>query len=386
MVEQLSECKMKSQQLNEKQSNLIADIQNLTPRSEQATEDWNQVHQKATQSGLLSRLQKIERLEWDRETLLETITSSRIRLEKAVESEPESELFQTLSGAPRHGLSSLFDVVILSQQLLSERMDKTISNSDDPRQALEQLEDHLIRLEERLKDSESRFLAESEFMGQNIQRKINQQRKQIYQLNSALSHVHFGTIRAIRIEVEEIDSFRKVLDSLQSQYYGDLFKQPDMTVEEALAEIFKRETGGTITGDKLLDYREYIKLNILIQRAGQTQFEPANPTNLSTGEAIGTGLAVLTMVLHSWEAQNKEGNGHAANRLLFLDEAARLDARALATLEELCANQSLQLLVGAPDNVLPKNGVTYRMVRLMEPYEHVIFSGVRGKVPQKVAS
>ena len=89
------------------------------------------------------------------------------------------------------------------------------------------------------------------------------------------------------------------------------------------------------------------------------------------------------MVLHSWEVttHKRVGHGHSANRLLFLDEAARLDARALTTLEELCANQSLQLLVGAPDNVLPKNGVTYRMVRLMEPYEHVIFSAVRGKMP-----
>lgn len=89
------------------------------------------------------------------------------------------------------------------------------------------------------------------------------------------------------------------------------------------------------------------------------------------------------MVLHSWEVatQRNHQKGHCANRLLFLDEAARLDARALATLEELCKNQSLQLLIGAPDNVQPKNGVTYRMVRLMEPREHVIFSAVRGKLP-----
>ncbi|GFR87107.1 chromosome partition protein MukB [Elysia marginata] len=99
----------------------------------------------------------------------------------------------------------------------------------------------------------------------------------------------------------------------------------------------------------LLDYREYIKLQVLVQRANHKQFEPASPTNLSTGEAIGTGLAVLTMVLHSWEVttHKRVGHGHSANRLLFLDEAARLDARALATLEELCANQSLQLLESA---------------------------------------
>lgn len=267
-------------------------------------------------------------------------------------------------------------------------MDKTLYQSDDPRQNLERLEQHLTRLETLLKDAEQRFLAESDSLGQNIQRKINKERKQIHQLNAALSSVHFGTIRAIKIELEVIDSFQKILDALQQEFYADLFRKPDITVEAALEYLFKKETGGTIVGDKLLDYREYIRLNILIQRAGSSQYEPANPTNLSTGEAIGTGLAILTMVLHSWEVatNNRDGKGHAASRLLFLDEAARLDARALATLEELCEHQSLQLLVGAPDNVLPKNGITYRMVRLMEPYEHVIFSGVKGRLPQGVES
>ncbi|MGI9280968.1 MAG: chromosome partition protein MukB [Endozoicomonas sp.] len=365
--------------LQDQLQKLHAEIESISPRSETARHHWETIQEKASESGLLTRLQSQQRLHESNEQLKDNISSARARLEQALKPEPENSLLQSLLEANLSDLPKLFEGVLSAQQLLAERMDKTISNSDDPRQALEQLEEHLVRLEERLKDAEERFLAESEYMGQNIQRSINRQRKQIFQLNSALSSVHFGTIRSIKIEVQEIESFRKVLDALQSQFYGDLFKQPEMTVEEALAEIFKRETGGTITGEKLLDYREYIKLNILIQRAGTGQFEVANPTNLSTGEAIGTGLAVLTMVLHSWESQNREGNGHAANRLLFLDEAARLDARALQTLEELCANQSLQLLVGAPDNVLPKNGVTYRMVRLMEPYEHVIFSGVRSK-------
>ncbi|WP_062270504.1 chromosome partition protein MukB [Endozoicomonas arenosclerae] len=372
--------------LKDQLQKLQTEVEAITPKSEIAKQHWETIQEQAGQSGLLSRLQSQYVLEESNEQLKENISTARARLEQALKPEPENTLLKQLSETSLSDLPGLFEGFLCAQQLLSERMDKTISNSDDPRQALEQLEEHLIRLEERLKDAESRFLAESEYMGQNIQRSINRQRKQIFQLNSALSSVHFGTIRSIKIEVQEIDSFRKVLDALQSQFYGDLFKQPEMTVEDALAEIFKRETGGTITGEKLLDYREYIKLNILIQRAGNSQFEAANPTNLSTGEAIGTGLAVLTMVLHSWESQNREGNGHAANRLLFLDEAARLDARALQTLEELCANQSLQLLVGAPDNVLPKNGVTYRMVRLMEPYEHVIFSGVRSKAVALEAS
>ncbi|WP_257295218.1 chromosome partition protein MukB [Endozoicomonas sp. YOMI1] len=368
-------------------SNTIADIHQLDPKVQQATRNHELIVEQAALSGQQQRLHIHLLLHQDDEILRNGMASARIALAKVLETE-QSDLFQQVGKSSSADLPGLFQCFIDAQHHLAQRMDKTLYQSDDPRQNLERLEQHLTRLETLLKDAEQRFLAESDSLGQNIQRKINKERKQIHQLNTALSSVHFGTIRAIKIELEVIDSFQKILDALQQEFYADLFHKPDITVEAALEYLFKKETGGTIVGDKLLDYREYIRLNILIQRAGSSQYEPANPTNLSTGEAIGTGLAILTMVLHSWEVatNNRDGKGHAASRLLFLDEAARLDARALATLEELCDHQSLQLLVGAPDNVLPKNGITYRMVRLMEPYEHVIFSGVKGRLPQGAES
>ncbi len=382
-IDSLAETRSTLKQLELQHQDAVTQIARLKPAAETATTCWQTVSTTAESSGLAARLHREGLLATDSEQLKSGIADARASLVQALAVEPDNRLRQALETAALHDLTQLFQCVVETQHFLAERMDQTLVNADDPRLALEQLEHQLTRLEARLKDAESRFVAESDRLGQHIERKINGERKQIHQLNSALSSVHFGTIRAIKVELEVIDNFRKVLEALKQRFYPDLFNQPDMKIEDALAEIFKKETGGSIVGEKLLDYREYIKLQVLVQRANHKQFEPANPTNLSTGEAIGTGLAVLTMVLHSWEVttQNRIGNGHAANRLLFLDEAARLDARALATLEELCANQSLQLLVGAPDNVLPKNGVTYRMVRLMEPYEHVIFSAVRGKMP-----
>ncbi|WP_422450605.1 chromosome partition protein MukB [Endozoicomonas sp. ALB091] len=381
--------------VEERLSDTIADIHQLEPKAQHATTSHERIVQQAEQSGLRHRLHIHHLLNQDSDALRDGLATARVALAKALENEQKNEqkngqdsLYQQIEKGSSTDLPALFQCFIDSQTYLAQRMDKTLYQSDDPRQNLELLEERLTRLETLLKDAEKRFLAESDSLGQNIQRKINKERKQIHQLNAALSSVHFGTIRAIKIELEVIDSFQKILDALQQEFYADLFRKPDITVEAALEYLFKKETGGTIVGDKLLDYREYIRLNILIQRAGSSQYEPANPTNLSTGEAIGTGLAILTMVLHSWEvaSNNRDGKGHAASRLLFLDEAARLDARALATLEELCDHQSLQLLVGAPDNVLPKNGITYRMVRLMEPYEHVIFSGVKGRLPQGAES
>ncbi len=370
-------------QTEELLNNTIADIHNLQPRVEQACDNYSAIITMVEQSGQQNRLHTHHLRDKEDDILRNGLAAAKASLTKALETE-QSSLYQRLLDSNNSDLPTLFQCFVDSQRYLAQRMDKTLYQSDDPRQNLEKLEEHLTRLETLLKDAEKRFLAESDSLGQNIQRKINKERKQIHQLNAALSSVHFGTVRSIKIELEVIDSFQKILDALQQEFYADLFQKPEMTVESALEYLFKKETGGTIVGDKLLDYREYIRLKILIKRAGSQHYEPANPTNLSTGEAIGTGLAILTMVLHSWEVttENRYGKGHAASRLLFLDEAARLDARALATLEELCGHQSLQLLVGAPDNVLPKNGVTWRMVRLMEPYEHVIFSGVKGRLPQ----
>ena len=365
-------------------SNTIAEIYKLEPAALFALENLTCIRTRAAEANILERLHTDYLRTVESEQLRTGLADARAHLEQALEADNDSELFHTIANTSLSDLPALFDGFLSAQQYLAERMDKTLVQADDPRLALEQLEDQLTKLEHLLQDAEKRFLAESDHLGRNIQRRINMERKQVHQLNRALSEVYFGTIRSIKIELQVNETYQKVLDALQSRFYADLFSQPEMSVEEALEQLFKKETGGSIAGEKLLDYREYINLRVLIQRAGSQHFEPANPTSLSTGEAIGTGLAVLTVVLHSWElaTEKRHGNGHAASRLLFLDEAARLDVRALATLEELCGNQSLQLLVGAPDNVLPKNGVTYRMVRLMEPYEHVIFSAVRGRLPQ----
>ncbi len=67
-------------------------------------------------------------------------------------------------------------------------------------------------------------------------------------------------------------------------------------------------------------------------------------------------------------------------RLLFLDEAARLDARSIATLFELCERLEMQLIIAAPEKYQPgKKGTTYKLVRkVFNNHEHVHVVGLRG--------
>mgnify|MGYP001103394694 FL=1 len=70
-------------------------------------------------------------------------------------------------------------------------------------------------------------------------------------------------------------------------------------------------------------------------------------------------------------------------RLLFLDEAARLDARSIATLFELCERLDMQLIIAAPENISPEKGTTYKLVRkVFQNSEHVHVVGLRGFAPQ----
>ena len=79
------------------------------------------------------------------------------------------------------------------------------------------------------------------------------------------------------------------------------------------------------------------------------------------------------------ESRRLRGKDIAPCRLLFLDEAARLDGKSIATLFELCERQDMQLLIAAPENISPEKGTTYKLIRKVQgKHEHVHVVGLRG--------
>ena len=108
-------------------------------------------------------------------------------------------------------------------------------------------------------------------------------------------------------------------------------------------------------GEELLDYRNYLEMEVEVNR-GSDGWLRAESGALSTGEAIGPGMSKLVMVVQSWEDESMRLRGKDISpcRLLFLDEAARLDARSIATLFELCDRLEMQLIIAAPENISPE--------------------------------
>lgn len=201
-------------------------------------------------------------------------------------------------------------------------------------------------------------------------------------------------MNSVRLNVNVRETHAMLLDVLSEQHeqHQDLFNSNRLTFSEALAKLYQRlnpqidmgqRTPQTI-GEELLDYRNYLEMEVEVNR-GSDGWLRAESGALSTGEAIGTGMSILVMVVQSWEDESRRLRGKDISpcRLLFLDEAARLDARSIATLFELCERLQMQLIIAAPENISPEKGTTYKLVRkVFQNTEHVHVVGLRGFAPQ----
>ncbi|MGL5598542.1 MAG: chromosome partition protein MukB, partial [Aeromonas sp.] len=273
---------------------------------------------------------------------------------------------------------------------LKDRIRNDIIRSDDPVEAIEEMEIELARLTDELKQRETNLSLSSHEVAAKITNIIRREQNRIRVLNQGLQNIAFGLVRGVRLNVNIREAHTRLLTALadQSAMHNDLFADKELSFSEAMAKLFQRvnpqvEQGDRsyqVMGDVLLDYRNYLELEIEVQR-GSDGWLRAESGALSTGEAIGTGQAILLMVLISWEEESRRlrGKDIAPCRLLFLDEAARLDGKSIATLFELCERQDMQLLIAAPENISPEKGTTYKLIRKVQgKHEHVHVVGLRG--------
>ncbi|WP_104398863.1 chromosome partition protein MukB [Vibrio penaeicida] len=275
-------------------------------------------------------------------------------------------------------------------QHLRERIRQDIIRTDDPVEAIEEMEVELARLTEELTQRENRLAISSESVAAIIKKTIQREQNRIRMLNQGLSNIYFGQVKGVRLNVNIRESHEILLNGLatQQEQHKDLFESTRFTFSEAMAKLFQRvnphidmgQRSPQVLGEELLDYRNYLELSVEVNR-GSDGWLQAESGALSTGEAIGTGQSILLMVVQSWEEESRRlrSKDIVPCRLLFLDEAARLDAKSISTLFELCDRLGMQLLIAAPENISPEKGTTYKLVRkVFKDHEHVHVVGLRG--------
>lgn len=334
----------------------------------------------------------LERLEQEAEpspdgsagSLLEARTQREVLIERLSASRHGAELAAELKAlfAKEATAETYLEAWLSVRSWLSRRIPAQIAQGADPLEGLERLRDHLAALERRLARQENDLRGASEDIARGVEAQLRRARNQVRRLQQSLVGLSFGNIQGIRVQMKRIERMDQILKALQKGAAQEFLFQRNLPIEEALNEVFRRYGGGKSGGARLLDYREYIELEVEIQRRGSETWEPANATRLSTGEAIGVGAALMMVILTEWERDANLFRGrraHGSLRFLFLDEANRLSHDNLGTLFDLCKTLDLQLLIAAPEVARAEGNTTYRLVRTVTPdgREEVIVSGRR---------
>ena len=258
------------------------------------------------------------------------------------------------------------DAWLVTRTWLRRCLPARLAETPDPRLGLQRLSGHLAGLEARLTNQERALSGNANDVAQYVRQLRRRARRHVERLNQLLAPIAFGSIAGVRLQMTKVPQMEQLLEGLSNQ--TDLFR-PGLPIDQALEELFLR-VGGRSSGDRLLDYREYFDLEIQARRRTDEHWRVANPTRMSTGEAIGVGAALMMVVLSAWEQQNRltrRADAHGTLRLLFLDEANRLSSDNLSVLFELCRTLDLQLLIAAPRVDEAEGNTTYRLSRVTGP-------------------
>ncbi|MBY0401633.1 chromosome partition protein MukB, partial [Myxococcota bacterium] len=382
-----TECKQAAEKLRESDDKVTSERRDAEP----AIERWERLRGLADQHNLLAstlspeksvmsairgHVNLVQEALKQKATLVERLRMAQGTRELLAEVEKGSDGSELAFGETH------LELWLAVRDWLRRRLPAQVAEVDDPREALLRLRDQLASLDERLTRQENDLRGASEDVARGIDVQIRKARGQVNRLNKNLDGVRFGSIQGIRVRLQPVDRMEQVLRALREGAAQGLLFQENLPIEEALDEIFRRYGGGRAGSQRLLDYREYVHLQVEIRRSAGTDWEIANPTRLSTGEAIGVGAALMMVVLTEWEhdanlLRPKKSSGSL--RFLFLDEANRLSHDNLGVLFDLCQTLDLQLLIAAPEVARAEGNTTYRLVRRTtgDGREEVLVSGRR---------
>lgn len=330
---------------------------------------WQELREAVAAAGLLASLTGTT-ADADREggvNLSKRATEVRRRLVLALKNAGEA---QTLLDAVERGAESdesaghrYLDLWREVRRWVLERVPREVSESDDPSAALASLAQRIHSLRQTLARDEKRLRTDAGEIARSINTRFGREQRRMSRLNQDLAGAGFGSIEGMRVKLSWRDHMRRLVESLQDQ--RTLFRT-DLPLDEAMAELYRAQGGGKVKGQQLLDYREYLDIDLEIRRRGEERWRSSRDQGVSTGEAIGVGAAVLMVVLSAWEEdyrQARTSQGVRPLRFLFLDEASRLSPDSLTVLFDLCRRMEIQMLVAAPHVPSEAGAVIYRLVR-----------------------
>ncbi|MEM7354191.1 MAG: SbcC/MukB-like Walker B domain-containing protein [Acidobacteriota bacterium] len=288
------------------------------------------------------------------------------RLDRADDGSELAAFLKRLGRDAEAGSEQFLNAWLETRRWLALRVPKHVSEVDDPVDALRRLRRYLDGLVDKLKRFEHRLRGESNDVARAIESRLRKVSNLLNKLNRDLRGVGFGSIEAIQVKSDRDQRMSAILAALSSPDSQQDLYSADQPIEDALDDLFRRHGGRKRGGKRILDYRQYLRLRVEVRRRDSDQWEEARANQMSTGEAIGVGAAIMMVVLTAWERDAsllRPRRETGTLRFLFLDEATRLSLDNLEVLFDLCEALDLQLVIAAPEVATSKGNTTYLLQR-----------------------
>lgn len=264
----------------------------------------------------------------------------------------------------------------------SVNLDLADSDGGDGGDLIQAMREQRGRLDTDLKTWENELGIKAKNIYMTINGSVRSQTQKIAKLSRLGQVIEFGNVTGVQIKVLLRPRMMDILLAFAERFADQrtLFGK-DKPVDQLLREFFDASmTGGVkLTGEQLLDYRNYVDLVIEARRKGRDKWDLA--ASLSGTEVIGGGLAIALMLVRSIASRAElAGSGIKVSEIrpvFAVDEIARLNAEGQRLLVDFAKRENFQLVVTAP-NIKPTYDCTlYALTRKFEPRNQLIIRGIK---------
>ena len=250
----------------------------------------------------------------------------------------------------------------------------------DGEDLIKAMKEHRFKLDGELVVHENEVRIRARNIYQTINSNIVSQQRKIDKLSKLGADIQFGNVTGIQIVLKPRWEMMSVLESFAEQLFSER-KPVDVALKDWFDAASSKQDGISLTGQELLDYRNYVDLSIEACRKG-SGWAPA--ASLSGGEAIGCGLAMALMLTRSIAAKG-DIKPDEISPLFAVDEVHRLDGPGQKMIVNFAEREHFQVIVTAAMLAPDYNCILYSLNRVFDPTERLIIRGMRINGDKKVA-
>jgi chromosome partition protein MukB len=235
---------------------------------------------------------------------------------------------------------------------------------------LDREEEKLKALRDELAKIEGKLRGYVEAIRNNVDADIRALTRKLQRINDILSNLGFGKVRKVYLEKVH-ESAYEGLKHLRGTGQLSLFSSGAAVglreFLDQIREIIARHAkGAQLEDDQITDYRTYVRLRWAIEDDEGRE----RRSGFSSGEGLGINLSICLSLLF-YEGSDSGQHRGSGILLMALDEAERLDERAMNTVRDLLDRVECQLVLALPRMLNIPDSLTHILTALPQGVTHV---------------